>query len=69
MVQGLSGELVNVLREAKQVVPEALLKFGTHVKKKVSPTLHFFYFFVYTMFVRLLSLITMYLWHAVPLAT
>lgn len=34
--KGLSGELVNVLREAKQVVPEALLKFGTHVKKKES---------------------------------
>ncbi|XP_042011130.1 DEAD-box ATP-dependent RNA helicase 5-like [Salvia splendens] len=34
--KGLSGELVNVLREAKQVVPEELLKFGTHVKKKES---------------------------------
>ncbi|XP_047981128.1 DEAD-box ATP-dependent RNA helicase 5 isoform X1 [Salvia hispanica] len=34
--KGLSGELVNVLREAKQVVPEDLLKFGTHVKKKES---------------------------------
>ncbi|KAL6547727.1 hypothetical protein OROHE_009432 [Orobanche hederae] len=34
--KGLSGELINVLREAKQVVPEALLKFGTHVKKKES---------------------------------
>ncbi|XP_073133221.1 DEAD-box ATP-dependent RNA helicase 5-like isoform X1 [Henckelia pumila] len=34
--KGLAGELVNVLREAKQVVPEALLKFGTHVKKKES---------------------------------
>jgi len=33
--QGLAGELVNVLREAGQVVPDALLKFGTHVKKKV----------------------------------
>lgn len=33
--QGLAGELVNVLREAKQVVPEDLVKFGTHVKKKV----------------------------------
>lgn len=29
-----SGELVNVLREAGQPVPEALVKFGTHVKKK-----------------------------------
>ncbi|XP_004512453.1 DEAD-box ATP-dependent RNA helicase 5 [Cicer arietinum] len=34
--KGLSGELVNVLREAGQVVPDALLKFGTHVKKKES---------------------------------
>ncbi|ERN15557.1 DEAD-box ATP-dependent RNA helicase 5 [Amborella trichopoda] len=34
--KGLAGELVNVLREAGQVVPEALLKFGTHVKKKES---------------------------------
>ncbi|GFP79323.1 dead-box ATP-dependent RNA helicase 5 [Phtheirospermum japonicum] len=34
--KGLSGELVNVLREANQVVPESLLKFGTHVKKKES---------------------------------
>lgn len=25
---------MNVLSEAGQVVPEALLKFGTHVKKK-----------------------------------
>ncbi|KAJ7557900.1 hypothetical protein O6H91_04G014600 [Diphasiastrum complanatum] len=31
-----SGELANVLREAGQVVPEELLKFGTHVKKKES---------------------------------
>jgi ATP-dependent RNA helicase DBP3 len=29
-----AGELVNVLREAGSDVPEALLKFGTHVKKK-----------------------------------
>ncbi|KAI4328007.1 hypothetical protein L6164_020405 [Bauhinia variegata] len=34
--KGLAGELVNVLKEAGQVVPEALLKFGTHVKKKES---------------------------------
>ncbi|KAJ8754288.1 hypothetical protein K2173_002739 [Erythroxylum novogranatense] len=34
--KGLAGELVNVLREAGQVVPAALLKFGTHVKKKES---------------------------------
>lgn len=33
--QGLAGELVNVLKEAGQIVPPALLKFGTHVKKKV----------------------------------
>jgi ATP-dependent RNA helicase DBP3 len=32
--KGKAGELVNVLREAKQEIPEALLKFGTHVKKK-----------------------------------
>jgi hypothetical protein len=29
-----AGELINVLREAKQKVPEALLSFGTTVKKK-----------------------------------
>jgi len=34
--KGLAGELVNVLREADQIVPEALMKFGTHVKKKES---------------------------------
>nr|CAB3452653.1 unnamed protein product [Digitaria exilis] len=34
--KGLAGELVNVLREAGQVVPQALTKFGTHVKKKES---------------------------------
>ncbi|KAK8691081.1 hypothetical protein V6N13_074602 [Hibiscus sabdariffa] len=34
--KGLAGELVNVLKEAGQVVPPALLKFGTHVKKKES---------------------------------
>ncbi|KAH7511412.1 hypothetical protein JRO89_XSUnG0205500 [Xanthoceras sorbifolium] len=34
--KGLAGELVNVLNEAGQVVPDALLKFGTHVKKKES---------------------------------
>lgn len=31
-----AGELVNVLREADQAVPDELLKFGTHVKKKES---------------------------------
>ncbi|XP_038725031.1 DEAD-box ATP-dependent RNA helicase 5-like [Tripterygium wilfordii] len=34
--RNLAGELVNVLREAGQNVPAALLKFGTHVKKKES---------------------------------
>jgi len=29
-----AGELINVLREANQQVPDDLLKFGTHVKKK-----------------------------------
>ncbi len=29
-----AGELINVLREAGQTVPEELLKFGTTVKKK-----------------------------------
>ncbi len=29
-----AGELVNVLREAGQTVPESLTKYGTHVKKK-----------------------------------
>eukprot|EP00798_Chlamydomonas_sp_ICE-L_P032483 gene32483-17723_t len=31
-----AGELINVLREADQPVPEALMKFGTTVKKKES---------------------------------
>jgi ATP-dependent RNA helicase DBP3 len=31
-----AGELINVLREAKQTVPDALLAFGTTVKKKES---------------------------------
>ncbi|GLJ12247.1 hypothetical protein SUGI_0187280 [Cryptomeria japonica] len=31
-----AGELANVLREAGQVVPDELRKFGTHVKKKES---------------------------------
>ncbi|KAK2995036.1 hypothetical protein RJ640_024479 [Escallonia rubra] len=34
--KGLSGELINVLREAGQIVPAALMNFGTHVKKKES---------------------------------
>ncbi len=29
-----SGELVNLLRESNQEVPESLMKFGTTVKKK-----------------------------------
>jgi len=32
-----AGELVNVLRDAGAEVPEALLRFGTHVKKKEHP--------------------------------
>jgi ATP-dependent RNA helicase DBP3 len=32
--KGRAGELINVLREANQHVPEELMKFGTHVKKK-----------------------------------
>ncbi|GKU95833.1 hypothetical protein SLEP1_g9142 [Rubroshorea leprosula] len=34
--KGLAGELINVLKEASQIVPADLLKFGTHVKKKES---------------------------------
>ncbi|KAI3812603.1 hypothetical protein L1987_17314 [Smallanthus sonchifolius] len=34
--KALSGELINVLREAGQVVPTNLLNFGTQVKKKES---------------------------------
>eukprot|EP00743_Colponemidia_sp_Colp-15_P000871 GILK01000962.1.p1 GENE.GILK01000962.1~~GILK01000962.1.p1 ORF type:complete len:275 (+),score=55.50 GILK01000962.1:63-827(+) len=33
-----SGELIQVLREAKQEVPEALMRFGTHVKPKKKKT-------------------------------
>jgi len=33
-----AGELVNVLNGADQKVPEALMKFGTHTKKKVDKT-------------------------------
>lgn len=32
--KGNAGALVNTLRQAEQPVPEALLKFGTAVKKK-----------------------------------
>lgn len=32
--KNLSGELINVLRDANQVIPEDLMKFGTGVKKK-----------------------------------
>lgn len=43
LLQGLAGELVNVLREAGQIVPTSLTNFGTHVKKKVCfPFLLFF---------------------------
>lgn len=47
-MQARAGELVNVLREAGQTVPEELLKFGTHVKKKVrrAPSFVLFYQFV-----------------------
>ena len=31
-----AGELINVLKEANQAVPEGLLAFGTTVKKKES---------------------------------
>jgi len=31
-----SGELIGVLREAKQEIPQELYKFGTTVKKKES---------------------------------
>lgn len=46
-IQGLAGELVNVLREAGQTVPTALTNFGTHVKKKVSRKHTFFMYFTY----------------------
>lgn len=62
--QGLSGELVNVLREAKQVVPESLLKFGTHVKKKVRHTL-----LIYNIFAKSPRLVFMYISHAISSAT
>lgn len=45
--QALSGELVNVLREAGQVVPASLMKFGTHVKKKVILSYFLFCWFLY----------------------
>ena len=35
-----AGELINVLREAKQPVPPELLAFGTTVKKKESKVRH-----------------------------
>ena len=35
-----AGELINVLREAKQPVPSELLAFGTTVKKKESKVPH-----------------------------
>ncbi|XXG71211.1 hypothetical protein AAC387_Pa07g0515 [Persea americana] len=34
--KGLAGELVNVLREAGQIAPAALMKCGTRIKKKES---------------------------------
>ncbi|KAF2436283.1 DEAD-domain-containing protein [Tothia fuscella] len=41
--KGKSGELINVLRAANQPVPEALLAFGTTVKKKEHATYGAFY--------------------------
>jgi ATP-dependent RNA helicase DBP3 len=38
-----SGALINVLKAAKQDVPEALLKFGTTVKKKAHDSYGAFY--------------------------
>jgi ATP-dependent RNA helicase DBP3 len=32
-----TGALINVLKQAKQNVPEDLMKFGTTVKKKLDP--------------------------------
>jgi ATP-dependent RNA helicase DBP3 len=32
-----SGALINVLKQAKQQVPDDLMKFGTTVKKKLDP--------------------------------
>jgi ATP-dependent RNA helicase DBP3 len=39
----LSGALINVLKAANQPVPEALLKFGTTVKKKTHEAYGAFY--------------------------
>ncbi|KEZ40594.1 ATP-dependent RNA helicase dbp3 [Scedosporium apiospermum] len=38
-----SGELINILKQAGQPVPEDLLKFGTTVKKKLHPVYGAFY--------------------------
>jgi ATP-dependent RNA helicase DBP3 len=35
--------LINVLKQANQVVPDELFKFGTTVKKKVDPNYGAFY--------------------------
>jgi ATP-dependent RNA helicase DBP3 len=41
--KGLAGALVNVLKAAKQVVPDELLRFGTTVKKKQHDSYGAFY--------------------------
>ncbi|KIW90396.1 uncharacterized protein Z519_09041 [Cladophialophora bantiana CBS 173.52] len=41
--KGLAGSLINVLKAAKQDVPENLMKFGTTVKKKVHSDYGAFY--------------------------
>jgi ATP-dependent RNA helicase DBP3 len=41
--KGLAGALVNVLKAAKQDVPEELLRFGTTVKKKQHDSYGAFY--------------------------
>ena len=41
--KGLAGGLINVLKTAKQEVPEALMKFGTTVKKKAHDSYGAFY--------------------------
>ena len=62
LFQALAGELVNVLREARQVVPDALLKFGTHVKKKVYSSILFVVFFFFSFDLLLIHLLGTYVW-------
>ena len=61
LFQALAGELVNVLREARQVVPDALLKFGTHVKKKVYGSILFVTFF-FSFDLLCIQLLGTYVW-------